>query len=112
MAVAGVKAVVHSAAWVHLTWGKLDLAREVNVNGTCHVADAAREAGVRMIHVSTVDALAPGSSDQPADEEMPGTKPPCSYVVSKREAEQEVLKRVSRGLDAVIVNPGYLIGPW
>jgi dihydroflavonol-4-reductase len=33
-------------------------------------------------------------------------------VVTKREAEQAVLAEVDRGLDAVIVNPVYMIGPW
>jgi dihydroflavonol-4-reductase len=111
-AVTGAKAIVHAAGWLGLTWQRLELARAINVGGACHVADAALESGARMIHVSTVDAMAPGSENQPADEETPGSKPPCSYVVSKREAEQEIQCRVSRGLDAVIVNPGFLIGPW
>ena len=111
-AAAGTGAIVHAAGWVHLTWQRLELAREINVRGACHVADAAQASGARLIHVSSVDALAPGLQDQPADEETAGTKPACSYVVSKREAEQEILSRVNRGLNAVIVNPGYLIGPW
>jgi dihydroflavonol-4-reductase len=108
----GAKAIIHAAAWVQLGWRKLDLARDINVRGTCHVADAAREAGIRLIHVSTTDALAHGSLDQPADEETPGEKLSSSYVITKREAEREVLNRVAGGLDAVIVNPCFLIGPW
>lgn len=108
----GVQTIVHSAAWVQLTWLNPQLAHDVNVQGTCHVADAAREAGARLVHVSSIDALAPGTIDQPADEESPGQKLACNYVVTKRAAEREVLARVGRGLDAVIVNPGYMIGPW
>ena len=111
-AAAGVSAIIHAAAWVRLTWRQLDVAREINVRGTCHVADEARELGVRLIHVSTTDALAPGSPSQLANEDTPGEKLPCSYVLSKREAECEVLRRVGEGLDAVIVNPGFLLGPW
>ena len=36
----------------------------------------------------------------------------CPYVVTKREAEQAVLAEVAQGLDATIVNPAYMIGPW
>ena len=109
----GVQAIVHAAAWVRLSWRNLDLARDINVRGTCHIADAAREAGIRLLHVSSTDALAPGMLDQPANEDTPGEKIRCSYVITKREGEQEVLDRIARsGLDAVIVNPGFLIGPW
>ena len=108
----GVGAIVHAAAWVRLTRLQLDMAREINVGGTSHVAAAARQAGVRLIHVSTIDTLAPGHPSQPANESTRGEKVPCSYVLTKKEAERAVLQRVGEGLDAVIVNPGYLLGPW
>jgi dihydroflavonol-4-reductase len=111
-AAAGVAAIVHSAAWVQLSWVNLKTAHEINVVGTCHVADAAQEVGARLLHVSSIDALAPGTFDRPADEDSPGQKLACNYVVTKRAAEREVLQRVGSGLDAVIVNPGYMIGPW
>src|SRR4029079_19039702 len=36
----------------------------------------------------------------------------CPYVVTKREAERIVLGEVEKGLDATIVNPGCMFGPW
>ncbi|HEV3417722.1 MAG TPA: HpnA protein, partial [Pirellulales bacterium] len=33
-------------------------------------------------------------------------------VITKREAEQVVLEQVEAGLDAVIVNPAFMLGPW
>lgn len=105
--------VIHAAAYVQLGRGQLDLHRAINVEGTRHVAQAARGAGVRMIHVSSVDALGAGSVRKPADEDTPLTPPaPCAYAITKREAEQVVLNSVKRGLDAVIVNPGFMLGPW
>jgi dihydroflavonol-4-reductase len=66
-----------------------------------------------MVHVSTVDTLGVGSRRQSSDESTPpGGKVACSYVVTKLEAEQAVLGAVEQGLDAVVVNPGFLIGPW
>ena len=38
--------------------------------------------------------------------------PECPYVITKRDAERVVMEQVSRGLDAVIVNPVYMLGPW
>ena len=112
-AVEGATSVVHSAAMVHVGWRHLDEMRRVNVEGTRIVARAARLAGARLVHVSSVDALGLRPDSGPADEETPaGGMLECPYVVTKREAEQAVLAEVDRGLDAVIVNPVYMIGPW
>ncbi|MFM8890185.1 MAG: NAD-dependent epimerase/dehydratase family protein [Planctomycetia bacterium] len=112
-AVDGASFVVHAAAMVHVGWRHLDAMRHVNVEGTRVVARAARRAGARLIHVSSVDAIGLRSDGRPADEETPaGGMLECPYVVTKREAEAVVLEEVERGLDAVIVNPVYMIGPW
>ena len=109
----GVEAVVHSAARVHIGWSDLAEQRAVNVEGARNVARAAREAQAKLAHVSTVDALGVGQPGQPADEETPREgKTPCSYVISKREAEEAVLEEVQQGLHAVILNPGFMLGPW
>lgn len=108
-----VEGIIHAAAIVHFGWRRGDEQRAVNVDGTRNVAAAARASGARLIHVSSVDALAPGRRDQPADETTPlAVKVPCGYVLSKREAEQVVLDEVRAGLRAVIVNPGLMFGPW
>ena len=108
----GVDAVIHSAAMVHIGWSQLQEQRAVNVGGTANLAKAALAHEVRMIYVSSVDALGIGEEDQPANEDSPRTgKIPCSYVVSKSEAEQELRKYIDDGLDAVIVNPGFMLGP-
>ncbi len=108
-----VGAVVHAAGYVHIGRSKLDQHRTVNVEGTRNVARAARECGVRMIHVSSSDAAGVGSLQKPADEETPlAEHGGCSYTITKREAEQVVQEEISRGLDAVIVNPGFMLGPW
>jgi dihydroflavonol-4-reductase len=105
--------VIHAAARVHIGWSNLDVLRRVNVEGTRHVAAAALKVGARMIHVSSVDTLGVGSKAEPADEETPRVgKTPCSYVVSKREAEQVVHQFIDDGLDAVITNPSLMFGPW
>ena len=109
----GADCVIHAAAFVHCGWRHLDEMRRVNVEGTRRVARAARRAGARLVHVSSVDAIGLRPDGLPADEETPtGIMPECPYVVTKREAEAAVLEEVALGLDAVIVNPVYMIGPW
>ena len=105
--------VVHAAGWVHLGWSGADLAWETNVEGTRCVAQAALEHGLRMIHVSSINALGLGSWQQPADEQSPpGGQVRCPYVLTKREAEEVVRQLAAEGLDVVIVNPGLMFGPW
>lgn len=112
-ACSGVDVVVHAAAMVHIGWMRLEEQRQINVDGTRNVARAAQDAGARLIHVSSVDALAPGAPGRPVDENDPlKTKVPCGYVVTKRESELEVERRQAAGLRAVVVNPGFMLGPW
>ncbi len=112
-AINGAACVVHSAAIVQLGRRHLAEMRRVNVDGTRLVAQAARRAGARLIHVSSVDAIGLRPDGAPADEETAvGGLLECPYVITKREAEAAVLEEVSRGLDAVIVNPVYMLGPW
>lgn len=112
-AVDGARVVIHAAAMVHCGWRHLDEMRRANVAGTRVVAAAARRAGARLVQVSSVDAIGLRADGLPADEETPpGGMPECPYVVTKRAAEGVVLEEVARGLDAVIVNPVYMLGPW
>jgi dihydroflavonol-4-reductase len=112
-AVQGVDRVIHCAGRVHLGWTGLDLHRSVNVEGARNVAEAAKLEGVRLVHVSSVDALGLGTRAKPADEECPPHGSVlCPYVVTKREAECVVMELSSQGLDVVIVNPVFMFGPW
>lgn len=112
-AMRGIEGVIHTAAMVHIGWTRIAEQRQINVDGTRLLAIAAQGLGVRMLHVSSVDALGIGRHDQPADETTPHTgNPPCGYVVTKQEAEKALLAAVGRGLNAVIVNPGFMLGPW
>lgn len=112
-ALTGIEGVIHAAGDVHIGWQHFERQNSINVHGTRNIARAARQAGARLVHVSTVNALGIGSVNKPADEMTPlGNEVRCGYVVSKQAAEQEVLKEVSNGLSAIIVNPGFMLGPW
>jgi dihydroflavonol-4-reductase len=112
-ACAGVDRIVHAAAHVHIGWSGLEQQRAINVTGTRIVAEAARTSGARLLYVSSVDALGLCEPPQAADESTPRCgKTPCPYVLTKREAEEALRAVMDRGLEAVIVNPGFMIGPW
>ncbi len=110
----GVTGIVHAAGHVTIGWSNLETARRTNTEGSRNLAIAAREAGIKLVHVSTVDTLGLGTPERPSNEESPFTQEstPCTYVVTKREAERAVLDEVQQGLQAVIVHPGFMLGPW
>ena len=111
--VKNVDTIVHSAALIQIGWSKLDQSLAVNVNSTRALATAAMQNDVKFIHVSTVDTLAKATRKAPCKEDdREPTKPQCSYVVSKTRGERAILELVDQGLNAVIVHPGFMVGPW
>ncbi len=109
----GASVVIHAAAFVHNGWRHAEQMQKVNVEGTRRIARATRLAGARLLHVSSVDAVGLRFDGELADEDTPlGGMPEFPYVVTKRDAEAVVMDEVDRGLDAVIVNPVYMLGPW
>jgi dihydroflavonol-4-reductase len=112
-ALEGIQTVIHSAGHVHIGWSQADLHQAVNVEGTRNLALAAQKVQARLVYVSSVNALGLGARDFEADEDSARSGiTPCPYVTSKRAAEDLVQEQVSGGLDAVIVNPGFMLGPW
>lgn len=112
-AVKSVDLVIHSAALIQIGWTKLEQSRQVNVESTRLLAQSARLHGSQMILVSSVDTLAAGSNNRESTEADPDPmKCPCSYVISKREAEAVFKQQVDSGLQGLIVNPGFMVGPW
>ncbi len=112
-AMQGCDAVIHAAAHRRDAAPGEELI-QVNAKGTRHVAQAAREAGVRrLVHVSSVAAvgISPDPA-HPADEEFQFNleHSGLAYQISKRRAEEELLAEASHGLDAVIVNPSWVFG--
>lgn len=113
-AVRGSDYVIHAAANMNYWRGGEDRQMQVNAEGTRNVAAAARAAGVaRLLHVSSVAAVGlPVDPQRPADEEFHFNldESGLTYHISKRRAEDNVLAEITRGLDAVIVNPASIQG--
>jgi dihydroflavonol-4-reductase len=110
-AVRGVEAVVHAAGRIAFTPATVGLQREVNVEGTRHVLEAARAAGVRrLVYTSSVSAIGRPHPGQVADEEARYDWPPgMPYHETKRDAER--LVRRAEGLETIVLNPALVLGP-
>lgn len=108
---AGAAVVFHCAAKVD-DWGDPAEFHRVNVEGTAHVIEAARAAGVRrLVHVSTEAVLADGTPIHDADETRPrASKPIGLYPSSKGQAEAAALAANGNGLDVVVVRPRLIWG--
>lgn len=112
-AVDGTDVVVHAAGLVKIGRRDRELHQQINVDGARNVAQAALGHQARLIHVSTISTLGVGWPDRPGDEESADPEIySCPYVESKKAGEREVQSRMQQGLEAVIVHPGFLIGPW
>lgn len=113
-AVDSAKVVYHVAAKVHLAKDRDGSLYAVNVRGTEVVLKAAKRVGARLVHCSSHHALHREPFDVPLDENRPlALREPCDYHRSKALAEELVLREVAKGdLDAVIVNPGTMVGPY
>jgi dihydroflavonol-4-reductase len=112
-AVHGPRVVYHAAGIVSHERKDLARLRAVNVEGTRNVLHAL-EPGARLVHVSSYSAVGWASApDRPVDESasFPPHAERLPYAATKRESELLVLAAAAGGLDAVVANPGFLIGP-
>ena len=107
--------VFHAAAVADYWRQAADKLYRVNVEGTRNVCQAALDAKVtRLVLTSSAASLGiPDPSQGPIDESHPFNLPPVRfrYGHSKLQAEEVVHEHVARGLNAVIVNPSVILGP-
>lgn len=115
-AFAGADLVFHVAAMVSVRRRATPALVAANVDGTRHVLEAVRAAGVRrVVHTSTVGAVGLSEDGAPCTEAARWNfvehGMDDGYVTTKHRAEAVVAEAVREGLDAVIVNPTYMFGP-
>lgn len=111
----GAPLVYHTAARISLRKNDWPLLEAINVDGTRNVVEACLRCGVRrLVHVSSIHALDQQPLDVPLDESRPLVESPRRppYDRSKAAGEQVVRQAIKRGLDAVIVYPTGIIGPY
>lgn len=114
-ALRGVQDVYHLAGVISIMPGKNDLLRRVNVQGTHNVLEAARHAQIRrLVYTSSIHAITRIPHGVTIDENIPFDPEHAisEYDRSKAEASLSVQQAAREGLDAVIVCPTGVIGPY
>lgn len=110
----GGDAVIHLAGRISIVGDPDGSVWRTNVEGVRNVVDACLGTGVpKLVHMSSFHAF----RQDPFDEPLRETRPPVGatgyvYDRSKAAGEREVERGVEAGLDAVILNPTAIIGPF
>lgn len=111
----GIDCVYHLAGRVSIAGDEWTSLEKTNVIGTRHIVQACLNSGVRrLVHFSSIHALQQRPFNYPVDESrscVEGQDYPC-YDRSKAAGEEEVRRGIQQGLNAVMVNPTAIIGPY
>ena len=108
----GISIVYHCAAVVSLG-NKSDVMLDTNVTGTKNIVEAAIKAKViKFCFVSSIAACGKATDNRLIDENSvwKENSDTSFYSQSKFYSEQEVWKGIKNGLNAIIVNPGVILG--
>ena len=111
----GADAVYHLAGIISILPGKTKLLYQVNVMGTRNVVEACLKSHVRrLIYTSSIHAMAEPPHGTVINETMPFAPDRAigEYGKSKAQASLGILEGVEKGLDAVLVCPTGVIGPY
>lgn len=112
---AGAGTVFHLAGRISIVGAEGGLVEKTNVGGVGNVLQACLESGIdRLVHVSSIHAFNTHPNDAVIDETRELALGPehMPYDRSKAAGQTVVREAVSRGLNAVIVNPGAVVGPY
>jgi dihydroflavonol-4-reductase len=111
----GADVVYHLAAYITLSLDDWPVVEQINVAGTQNVVDACIKCGVRrLVHFSSIHAFSQYPLDSPIDESRPlvDDNHHAPYDRSKALGKRAVLSGIEKGLDAIIICPTGIIGPY
>ena len=107
--------VIHCAAIVYIKSKPNPALQAVNVGGTENIIDKTLEIGAKLVYVNSVHSIPelPNGEVMTEIDHFDPAKVEGTYAKSKAEAAQLVLDAVkNRGLNACIVHPSGIIGPY
>lgn len=105
--------VYHCAAIISFDSSEYKLLKKVNIEGTANIVNLSLANDVKKLcYVSSVSTLGSNIIDSFISEETPWNSDEKNsvYAITKYGAEMEVWRGTQEGLDAVIVNPGVILG--
>lgn len=112
-AMQGVSEIYHCAAIVSFKKEDKEQLLHFNTESTANVVNEAILQDVRkMVYVSSIAALGRSKEGEPITEEEQWEESRYNsvYADSKHRAELEVWRGTGEGLDAVVINPGIILG--
>ncbi len=109
----GVQYVYHAAAYISFDPRELQTLLKINTEGTANIVNLCISKNVKKLcYVSTIGAIGKSTNNTDATENNEWNDQHVNvYALAKYAAEMEVWRGTQEGLDAVIVNPGVIIGP-
>ncbi len=112
-AATGCDAIIHICSITDQSLLRYEHYRLFNVGALQIAIEAARRCKIaRMVYVSSINTIGSGSVEAPGSESTPQNRiyQKQYYARSKAEAEKVLLE--ADDIDSVIVNPGFMIGPY
>lgn len=111
----GCDVVFHSAAFVAVEKANIALMEKINVGGVQSMASAALRQGIeKFIHISSVHAFSQRPTNEPLTESRPlvNSDKAAPYDRTKSAGQRELQKVIQQGLDATILHPTGILGPY
>ena len=109
-----ITSVYHCAAFVSFEPDKYKTLRNINIRGTANIVNLCISNNVKKLcYVSSIAAIGHRSNPEKLIDEQTPWNPEednSVYAITKYGAELEVWRGTQEGLDAVIVNPGIILG--
>lgn len=106
--------VYHCAAFVSFEPDKYILLRKINIEGTANIVNLSISHQVaKLCYVSSIATIGHHSNPEKLIDEQTDWNPEADnsvYAITKYGAELEVWRGTQEGLDAVIINPGIILG--
>jgi nucleoside-diphosphate-sugar epimerase len=107
--------VYHCAAFISFEPEKYRTLRKINIGGTANIVNLCISHKVKKLcYVSSVAAIGSSTNPETAITEATSWNPEADnsvYAITKYGAELEVWRGTQEGLDAVVINPGIILGP-
>jgi nucleoside-diphosphate-sugar epimerase len=107
--------VYHCAAFISFEPDKYHQLRKINIEGTANIVNLCISNTVKKLcYISTIAAIGKNDNTDELIDETTDWNPDSDnsvYAITKYGAEMEVWRSTQEGLNAVIVNPGVILGP-
>lgn len=115
IAFAGITHVYHCAAFISFEPDKYYQLRTINIKGTANIVNLCISNSVKKLcYVSSIAAIGNAPDPNTLITEHTEWNPEADnsvYAITKYGAELEVWRGTQEGIDAIIVNPGIILGP-